>query len=115
MGYMLTDPEICYNQHALFVGFVCTQSALVSINRLHRSPRPYDNRILENLKLAFIVLGALKTFYAPAKEWVCSILSKQNGFYFAHPADNSEFVFIAITDGCPLSCPRHKYPTQTCI
>ncbi|KAJ5498164.1 fungal-specific transcription factor domain-containing protein [Penicillium expansum] len=45
-------------------------SALVSINRLHRSPRPYDTRILENLKLAFIVLGALKTFYAPAKEWM---------------------------------------------
>ncbi|KGO73525.1 Protein of unknown function DUF3468 [Penicillium expansum] len=59
-----------FYSHALFVGFACTQSALVSINRLHRSPRPYDTRILENLKLAFIVLGALKTFYAPAKEWM---------------------------------------------
>ncbi|OQE39049.1 hypothetical protein PENCOP_c007G01356 [Penicillium coprophilum] len=58
------------SMHALFVGFACMQSALVSINRLHRSPQPYDNRIVENLKLAFIVLGALKTFYAPAKEWM---------------------------------------------
>ncbi|KAB5580364.1 hypothetical protein GE09DRAFT_435504 [Coniochaeta sp. 2T2.1] len=63
-----------FYSHAVLVGFACAQSALVSINRLHRSSKPYDDRIVENLKDAFIVLGAVQTFYAPAKDWMDAVL-----------------------------------------
>ncbi|KAB5563511.1 hypothetical protein GE09DRAFT_785696 [Coniochaeta sp. 2T2.1] len=63
-----------FYSHAVLVGFACAQSALVSINRLHRSSKPYDDRIVENLKDAFIVLGAVQTFYAPAKGWMDAVL-----------------------------------------
>ncbi|KAF7558188.1 hypothetical protein G7Z17_g125 [Cylindrodendrum hubeiense] len=45
-------------------------SALVLINRLHRSSKPYNKRVVENLKLIFIVLGAVRTFYSPAQAWI---------------------------------------------
>ncbi|KAK7428034.1 hypothetical protein QQZ08_005466 [Neonectria magnoliae] len=56
--------------HTLLLGYCCTQSALVLINRLHRSSKPYDKQVVENLKLIFIVLGAVRTFYSPAQEWI---------------------------------------------
>ena len=57
-------------QHAVLVGFACAQSALVSITRLHRLSKPQQVRVIGNLKLACIVLGAVQGFYAPAKDWV---------------------------------------------
>lgn len=56
--------------HTLLLGYSCTQSALVLINRLHRSSKPYNKKVVENLKLIFIVLGAVRTFYSPAQAWI---------------------------------------------
>lgn len=46
------------------------QSAIVLVNQLHRSVRPYDDKVVENLKFTFIVLRVIASFYAPAHEWV---------------------------------------------
>lgn len=46
------------------------QSAIVLINQLHRSSKPYNNQVVENLKLLFVVLGAVRMFYSPAQAWV---------------------------------------------
>ncbi|KAH7131119.1 C6 transcription factor [Dactylonectria macrodidyma] len=56
--------------HTLLLGYSCTQSALVLINRLHRSSKPYNKKVVDNLKLIFIILGAVRTFYSPAQAWI---------------------------------------------
>ncbi|KAH7123275.1 C6 transcription factor [Dactylonectria estremocensis] len=56
--------------HTLLLGYSCTQSALVLINRLHRSSKPYNKKVVGNLKLLFIILGAVRTFYSPAQAWI---------------------------------------------
>ncbi|TQV95292.1 C6 transcription factor [Cordyceps javanica] len=59
-----------FHSYATLVGFACTQSALVIMNQLHRSSKPYEPRIVGNLKTSLIILGALKTFYTPAEKWI---------------------------------------------
>ncbi|KAJ5788305.1 fungal-specific transcription factor domain-containing protein [Penicillium paradoxum] len=78
-----------FYSHALFVGYACTQSALVSINRIHRSPKPYDGRIVDNLKLAFVILGALQPFYTPAQEWMNLLFRAHDTNYASEISDHS--------------------------
>ncbi|KAM3506521.1 hypothetical protein MY11210_007513 [Beauveria gryllotalpidicola] len=59
--------EILY---ATLVGFACTQGALVSINRLDWSSKPYEPTSVGNLRMTLAVLEALKTFYTPAEDWM---------------------------------------------
>ncbi|KAH6887464.1 hypothetical protein B0T10DRAFT_71539 [Thelonectria olida] len=56
--------------YTLLLGYSCMQSALVLINRLHRSSKPYNQQVVENLKLIFVILGAVRTFYSPAQAWI---------------------------------------------
>ncbi|KAF9888966.1 hypothetical protein FE257_008136 [Aspergillus nanangensis] len=51
-------------------GFYSVTSALISVNRLALAPKPYDDRVVESMQLSYVVLGALGTFYAPAKYWI---------------------------------------------
>ncbi|KAM3437816.1 hypothetical protein NHJ13734_004462 [Beauveria thailandica] len=64
-----------FHSYATLVGFACTQGALVSINRLHSSSKPYEPTSAGNLRMALAVLEALKTFYTPAEDWI-NILSQ---------------------------------------
>ncbi|ATY66324.1 C6 transcription factor [Cordyceps militaris] len=59
-----------FHLYAALVGYACMQGALVSIERLHCSRKPYEATTVGNLRMTFVVLGVLKTFYAPAEEWL---------------------------------------------
>lgn len=61
------------------LGFACVQSALVLINYLHRFGKPPDCKMVERLKFLFIVLAAVRKFYAPAQHWVCLHLLRRYG------------------------------------
>jgi hypothetical protein len=58
---------------------------------------------VENLKLAFVVLGALKTFYAPAKDWVGGYLFSGTTSTVQTLLTLDELAVRVTTDGSPLS------------
>ncbi|KAH8894014.1 hypothetical protein GQ53DRAFT_839712 [Thozetella sp. PMI_491] len=59
--------------YSRWIGFACMQSAFVLINQLHRSIEPYDQTVVENLKLSFTVLGLLRNFFSPARTWIDTV------------------------------------------
>lgn len=52
------------------MGYCCFQSSVVLINQLRRSRDFLDPNVVEDLKVNFTILGAMRELYAPAEIWV---------------------------------------------
>ncbi len=59
------------------MGYCCFQSSIVLINKLRRT-RGSDEKVIEELKVNFTILGAMRKFYEPAHAWVSFIESFLN-------------------------------------
>ncbi|KAM5367410.1 hypothetical protein ACJZ2D_010055 [Fusarium nematophilum] len=57
-------------QYMLILGYCCMQSSFVLINQLHRGLKPPDPKVVENLRLVFMVVAGVSKFYAQGKGWL---------------------------------------------